>query len=612
MSSMKNKNIVKEKVPYGYWNSKKHCLEEAQKYETRTSFARNSPTAYEKCLKNGWDEAFSKMKQILNYSHTYEECEIVALKCKSKAQMQREYPKQYAYAYRHHFLNNIFEHLPKVNPITKEQVIEAASKCKLRQEFRLRFPREYRFTVRHHLLNEICKDMLVMHDMSERCIYAFEFPDKHVYVGLTCNIERRKCEHFKETKSAVFLHIEETGLQPILMVKHDFIDFYKARELEGIILRDYVDNDWVALNRIATGGIGCKGTIYSQLKACTERIKFCENFKQFEERFPNAYRICLEHDWFEILEEYLGTRKGDYFIPKRGFKKTQVPQTLSLNFVERMRGQTVSFRYTNKELFEEANKYSCKNEFCKKNNAAYRQAKTRGIINIVFPNNPRHISYEKLINEASKYSNRMDFKKGSNAAYQMAIKRNVLDELCQNMPYHGYKNKRMMLAAKYKLSNNNTRKYWTKDKILKECKKYTSITEFIDNSSGAYDAARNMGIMNEIKEILIPKITYWTDEMLANEASIFNKRVEFQRKSTKAYNVAWKRGILDKICSHMDKRIQWTYEMLAEEASKYDNKSDFYKKSKKAYNVAYKRGILQEICFHMDKNSPTKKGNFKN
>ena len=598
-------HMTRLKAPYGYWNSKELCVNEGRKYETRTAFARNSPTAYQKCLENGWEEAFSEMRVILDYTHSYEKCAAIALSCKSQAEMQRNHPKEYSYASSHHFLKEIFSHLPKLDPVTIESAKDAAAKCKLRQEFRIRFPREYRYVVTQHLLDEVCKDMLKMHDMSKRCVYAFEFPDNHVYVGLTCNVERREREHRNETNSSVNLHIQETGLNPKLYIKHDYVDYIKAKELEGEILRDYQDKGWVSLNRTGTGGIGCRGTIYSQIRACTERIKYCEDFKQFEERFPDAYRICFEHDWFDILEEYLGKRKGDIFIPMKGFRKTKVPKVLSADFIERMKDRRVSFWYKDEELFEIGSSYSTRNEFDRKNNIAYRQAKKRGIVDKLFPTNPRLVPNEKLIFEASKYSSREEFKNGSNTAYQMALRRHLLDDLCKDMPYHGYKDEHTMLAAENRKVDGvriEGYKYWTEEKIYEEIKTkgYQTMSEFHKGSAGAYDSARDMNILDKIREEFVSGKTMWTDEMLANEASNYKSKTEFRKGSPKAYDVAWKRGILDKICLHMVVlRTKWTYEMLAAEARKYEYRGDFYKGSRKAYDVAHKWGILDEICSHM-------------
>ncbi len=592
-------HMIRLFAPNGYWNSKENCLREARKYETRTSFARNAPTAYQRCLDNGWNEAFANMKILLDYSCTREKCEAIALVCKSQAQMQREYPKEYSYASRHHFLKEIFTHLPKIERVTKEQAEKAASKCKLRQEFRIRFPREYRFAVNHHLLDEICKNLPVMHNMSERCVYAYEFPDMHVYVGLTCNIERRKREHQYETNSAVYIYSHETGQRPTFHLKHDYVDYIQAKELEGIVLREYTDKKWISLNRTGTGGIGCSGNIYSQVKACTERVKFCEDFYQFKERFPDAYRICLEHDWFDLMEEYLGERRGDVFIPKKGFKKKKGIMIMNAEFVKRMQGRSVAFRYTDGELLEEIRKYRTKSEFARRNVSAYRQAKGRGLIDKYYPENANLVSNAKLAKEASLYNSRTQFKKGSNAYYQLAMKRGILDDICKNMPFHGYRSERIMIAKENRKSNEMG-KYWTKGRILEEIKKYDSISDFIENESGAYDAARDMGIMDELREVISSRYIDWTNEMLAEEAKKYHRRVDFQKGSRKAYDVAHKRGILDKICSHMVVlRTNWTYEMLEAEARRYEYRGDFYKGSRKAYDVAHKRGILDEICSHM-------------
>lgn len=589
-------------TPKGYWNSKDNCLIEARKHKTRTSFARNAPSAYENCLKNGWEEAFAHMNLIYDYSITYEQCAAIAIKCKSQAQMQREYPKYYSYACRHHIMQKIFTHLPKIKPVTREQAIEAVGKCKLRQEFRFRFPREYRFAVNHKILDEICKDLPAMHDLSKRCIYAYEFPDMHVYVGLTCNIERRKREHLCESNSAVYLYSHKTNQTPKFQLKHDYVNYIEAKELEGIILREYTDNGWISLNRTGTGGIGCSGNAYSKIKACTERVKFCEDFNQFEERFPDAYRICVKYDLFDILEEYLGERKGDVFIPKKGFRKKKVTTTLSANFVKRLKGRSVAFRYTDDELLEEAKKYRTRSEFSRRNDSAYRQARDRFFLEKLFPENVRFVSNERLSKEASQYNSRNEFKEGSNAHYQLAMKRGILDDICINMPYHGYRSERVMIARENK--KNKTGKYWNSERIIEEAKKYDSISEFIEKSSGAYDAARNLGMIAQIKEFLPPRITYWTNEMLAKEARKYNSKSDFMRHSRKAYNVAHRRGILDDICSHMVAlRTNWTYDQLLAEAQKYDNRGDFYNGSHKAYSAAHKRGILNEICSHMTKSN---------
>jgi hypothetical protein len=44
----------KNRKPKGYWHIKKNVIEESKKYKTRTSFKKNSETAYNSALKNNW------------------------------------------------------------------------------------------------------------------------------------------------------------------------------------------------------------------------------------------------------------------------------------------------------------------------------------------------------------------------------------------------------------------------------------------------------------------------------------------------------------------------------------------------------------------------------
>ena len=95
-------------------------------------------------------------------------------------------------------------------------------------------------------------------------------------------------------------------------------------------------------------------------------------------------------------------------------------------------------------LYEEAKKYSSRDEFNKKNRPAYHAARYRGTLNKIcsrmtnpytFINRKRKIwTFEMLRNEALKYMTRTDFNKGSSSAYIAAKEQNVLVDICQHMP----------------------------------------------------------------------------------------------------------------------------------------------------------------------------------
>ena len=592
------------KVPYGYWNSKENCINAAKTYSSRTEFARKCSSAYQKCLYMHWNEAFEHMKKKNNYiyNYTYEYCAMVALRCNSQAQMEREYPSVYRYAARLKILKEIFIHTKK-SPITYEEAKNAALLCCFKQEFKFRFPREYRFGYNHKFLDEICTHMIPMHDLTKRGIYAFEFEDKCVYVGLTCSFERRKEEHLTHDSSAVYKHIVETSLQPTMVFKSDYIDFYKAKELEGVILREYTESGWIALNRTGTGSLGTNSRIGILLAGCSSRAKCCTDFKEMSLRFPKAYSICERFDWFEYMDEYLGSIESGQFVPSKNVGKRSSKKKLSVSFPERMKGKHIAFRYTDEELDRELRKYKNKSQLRSKNNSAFQQAKNRGLLDAYFYGNANEVSNEQLRQEAQMYSSRKEFKKNDDAHFQLAKKRHILDELCAHMPFNGYKDERTMLAyMNNKTEAQKSGQYWTAETILLRVKEggFESISDFINRESGAYDAARNLKILDKIKELLPLKIKYWSNDELHKEALKYDRRTDFRERASRAYNVAFKRGILDLICSHMHGKRSWkNVDDIRKEALKYDLISDFISKSSGAYNAARKLNIIDDVCKHM-------------
>lgn len=102
---------------------------------------------------------------------------------------------------------------------------------------------------------------------------------------------------------------------------------------------------------------------------------------------------------------------------------------------------------------------------------------------------------------AHKYKTRGNFKRHNSSAYKISLKRGWLDEIFKDMPYHGYRNERVMIANEERNYSGKC-KYWTEERIIEEAKKYHSLTEFSKKSSGAYDAAHNLKIMDKIHSLI--------------------------------------------------------------------------------------------------------------
>jgi len=84
---------------------------------------------------------------------------------------------------------------------TKEKCREDALKYKSRNEFSLYSSIAYRTALNNNWLDDISVHMEIFGNRMFRCIYSYEFPDNHVYVGLTHDIKER--DSYRKEKIAM-------------------------------------------------------------------------------------------------------------------------------------------------------------------------------------------------------------------------------------------------------------------------------------------------------------------------------------------------------------------------------------------------------------------------
>jgi len=154
-------------------------------------------------------------------------------------------------------------------------------------------------------------------------------------------------------------------------------------------------------------------------------------------------------------------------------------------------------KWTKETLQNEADKYLTRNEFSKNNSKAYNAASDKKIMNELFKNHKNqgysnkqvrkgYWSNEKLQKEANKYVTRNEFCIKNPSAYSATIKKKIINELFKNHKNHGHTNKQVPFG------------YWTTERLQAEADKYLTRTEFSKNNSGAYSAASDKKIMDEL------------------------------------------------------------------------------------------------------------------
>lgn len=150
---------------------------------------------------------------------------------------------------------------------------------------------------------------------------------------------------------------------------------------------------------------------------------------------------------------------------------------------------------------------------------------------------------------------------------------------------------------------------WTKEAVLKEAKKYTSLSQFKYNNNSAYSAARLNGWLVEMHWFSRPKYIKWTKEATFEEAKKYNKKYHFQIGCEAAYKVALKNGWIAEMdwLKENDYYRIWTKEAIFEESKKYTTLSNFRKKCRGGYHAANINGWLKEMVWLKRNVRPHKK-----
>lgn len=164
----------------------------------------------------------------------------------------------------------------------------------------------------HGWIDEICSHMKKLGNRCHKCVYAYEFSDNSVYVGITYNIEERNNSHLNlisKKISSVGNYIIKTNLTPILKKLTDYIFVDDAVILEKEYVIAYKNNGWKILNQMKTGGVGIGSIIWNFEKCRIEALKYMSR-NDFRIKSNGAYDAAHKNGWLnEICEHMLIKRK---------------------------------------------------------------------------------------------------------------------------------------------------------------------------------------------------------------------------------------------------------------------------------------------------------------
>lgn len=243
--------------------TKERCKEESLKYDKRSIFKKEKNSAYNSCLRNGWlDElCFHMEKKTVHVANYW----------------------------------------------TKERCQEESLKYLTRSEFQKKSKSCYMRSLKNGWLDEICKHMTKATNNSKRCIYAYEFENNSVYVGLTNDIKVRNNRHLSDKNDVIYQNINK-DINYTLKILTDYINTNEAKIKENDFLIKYTKDNWIILNKGKTGSLG-SNLIYWTKERCQEESLKYKNRSNFYKNSSGCYHSARKNGW---LDEICSHMNKDY------------------------------------------------------------------------------------------------------------------------------------------------------------------------------------------------------------------------------------------------------------------------------------------------------------
>ena len=240
------------------------CKAEASKYNTRSDFVKYSCSAYHRALQDGFlDQICTHMKSRRKPYRFWskEECHKVALLYNTKADFKREEQSAYSLA------------------------------------------------LKRRWIPDICTHMNAVGNRHKRLVYAYEFTNKMVYIGLTSNKQRRQLEHVKHKTSPVYQYCLKSESEPVYVeISKSYIAAGKAQTLEGQTIETYKANGWHILNKAKAGGLGWAERKWT-LERCKEEALKYKTRGEFQDNSLGAYAAASQNKWMDQICTHMVYRR---------------------------------------------------------------------------------------------------------------------------------------------------------------------------------------------------------------------------------------------------------------------------------------------------------------
>ena len=317
---------------------------------------------------------------------------------------------------------------------------------------------------------------------------------------------------------------------------------------------------------------------------CTNIVSKFNDIKELTKEYPGCVNAIYSNGWGELLDKIRRVKKPwTYETAKEEVKKYE----LIVDIINNDSGLYGAIR---------KNKWD---DLLEDKRGNYKPT-------LVYDKNKCH-------EVALQCSSKTEFQKKFSGAYQNCLKYGWLDDVCSHMKHIKHRNG-----------------YWNDEKVIEEAKKYTTLIDFHNKSSSAYNSAKDNGWLENFIWLESTRNKNYGKDYSIEELNELSKqcinRCEFKEKYYHAWNYARKNELFkelefkpilgveayERLLEDGSKTVvrkpsnsnkgrvipkKWTYEKCVEESKKYEYYHDFMTKSGSAYATACYRKWIKDFTW---------------
>lgn len=155
-------------------------------------------------------------------------------------------------------------------------------------------------------------------------IYAFEFSDRHVYVGLSFR-SQRKTEH--AVRGPVFDHKQLCAAYAYKELEVEIATPSQAQVAEAKWLDHYRKEGWTLLNSNRAGGLGTVRAVRWTKDAVLAEARKYSTKQAWIDGAQLSYRIAKREGWFDEASAHMPKRDARHLVGRAVSKATRAKQS---------------------------------------------------------------------------------------------------------------------------------------------------------------------------------------------------------------------------------------------------------------------------------------------